>query len=175
MADESKYKIFWKLTQTEPNAPFADQRGINYHAYPVDEYKIARADVQALANQYIAHINAHDLEAAKAMMDDQCKEMTMPGEPVTKAGIDMTYGMLLNAFPDLNMTIIQVLIDGDMFVINGELHGTSQGQFYDNPPTGRPFVTYMIEIFKIGPNNKFIQRYFWYDAMKIVRAITGTG
>lgn len=174
MADESKHKIVWRLSQVEPNAPFAELRGINYHAGPVDEDPITRPEVQALADQYIANINRHDLDAAKAMMDDQMKDMTTPGEPVTKLGVDMSYGMLLKAFPDLNMTVIKVYIDGDMFVINGELHGTSQGQFYDVPATGKPFVTYMIEIFKVR-RGKFIERYFWYDAMKIVRTITGTG
>lgn len=171
MADESQHKIIWRLSQVEPNAPFAEQRGINYHAAPVDEFPIAREAVQALADQYIACINRHDLDGAKAMMDSQMVDRSMPGEPVTKEGVDISYGMLLKAFPDLNMTVIKVYIDGDMFVINGELHGTSQGQFYDTPATGKPFVTYMIEIFKVRAGT-FIERYFWYDAMKIVRTIT---
>lgn len=171
MANESAYKIFWRLSQVAPNEPFAEQRGINYHADPVDEYPITRDEMLALANRYIGYINNHDLDGAKSMMDDQMADRTMPGEPITKEGVDIAYGMLLKAFPDLNMTVIKVYVDGDMFVINGELHGTSQGQFYDTPATGKPFVTYMIEIFKVR-GGKFIERYFWYDAMKIVRTIT---
>jgi predicted ester cyclase len=78
---------------------------------------------------------------------------------------------LLGPFPDLSLSVVHIYVDGDMFVINGELSGTSQAEFYGTPATGKPFTTFMIEIFKVR-GGKFIEHYFWFDAMKIVRAIT---
>jgi predicted ester cyclase len=171
MADESKHKILWRLSQVAPNEPFAEQRGINYHAAPVDEFSIKRDDMLKLARQYIDCINRHDLDAAMAMCDDQMADRTLPGEPVTKEGVRQNYMALMGPFPDLSLSATNIFVDGDMFVINGEFHGTSQGEFYGTPATGKPFDTFMIEIFKVH-GTRFVERYFWFDAMKIVRAIT---
>lgn len=172
MADESKQKILWRLSQVAPDEPFAEKRGINYHAGPVDDNPIKRDKMLALAQKYIDCINRHDLDAAIAMCDDQMADRTLPGEPITTDGIRNNYMSLMGPFPDLSLTVVNIYVDGDMFVINGELHGTSQGEFYGTPATGKPFTTFMLEIFKVRKGSKFIERYFWFDAMKIVRAIT---
>lgn len=171
MADESKHKLLWRLSQIAPNEPFAEKRGINYHAAPVDEFQISRTGMLALAYQYITAINHHDLDAAAAMMDSQMADRTLPGEPITQQGLRDNYGVLLASFPDLKLSVINIYVDGDMFVINGEFQGTSQAPFYGTPATGKPFTTFMIEIYKVR-GGKFIERYFWFDAMKIVRTIT---
>jgi predicted ester cyclase len=171
MADESKHKILWRLSQVAPNESFAEQRGINYHAAPTDEFRITRNDMLALARQYIDCINRRDFAGLMAMLDDQMVDRSVPGEPTTKAGLQQQYQALLGPFPDLSLSASNIYVDGDMFVINGELHGTSQGTFYGTPATGKPFSTFMIEVYKVR-GNKFIERYFWFDAMKIVRMIT---
>jgi predicted ester cyclase len=171
MADESKQKLLWRLSEVAPGEPFAEKRGINYHARPVDEYAIKRDDMLKLARQYIDCINRHDLDAAMAMCDDQMADRTLPGEPITKEGVRQNYTALMEPFPDLSLSVVNIYVDGDMFVINGELHGTSQGEFYGTPATGKPFDTFMLEIFKVR-GTKFVERHFWFDAMKIVRAIT---
>ncbi len=171
MADESKHKLLWRLSEVAPAEDFADKRGINYHAGPVDEDPISRTEMMSLAYQYISNINRHDLDAAVAMMDEQMADRTLPGEPITRQGVRDNYGSLMGPFPDLSLSVVNIYVDGDMFVINGELHGTSQAEFYGTPATGKPFVTFMLEIFKVR-RGKFIERYFWFDAMKIVRTIT---
>jgi steroid delta-isomerase-like uncharacterized protein len=171
MANESKHKLLWRLSQVAPNEPFAEQRGINYHAAPVDENPIKRDEMLTLARRYIDCINRHDLDEATAMLDDQMADRTLPGEPITKEGVRQNYMSLLVPFPDLSLSVTNIYVDGDMFVINGELRGTSQAEFYGTPATGKPFTTFMIEIFKVR-EGKFIERYFWFDAMEIVRMIT---
>lgn len=172
MANESVHKVLWRLSDYEPSQQLADKRGINYHADPVDEFPLTRDQANALARQYMDFINRHDLDGAMTLLDDQMADRTLPGEPVTKEGVRMQYMPLFNAFPDLNVTATKILVDGDMFVINGEFHGTSQAEFFGTPATGKSFSTYMIEIFKVR-EGKFVERYFWYDAMKIVRTISG--
>ncbi len=171
MADESKQKILWRLSQVAPNEPFADKRGIDYHAGPVDGDPIKRDEMLKLARRYIDCINRHDLDAAMAMLDDRVADRTLPGEPITKEGLRQNYMSLLGPFPDLSLSVVNIYVDGDMFVINGEFKGTSQAEFYGTPATGKPFTTFMLEIYKVR-GGKFIERYFWFDAMKIVRAIT---
>ena len=171
MADESKHKILWRLSQVAPGESFAEKRGINYHANPVDEFSIKRADVLKLANQYIDCINRHDLDAAIAMCDERMADRTLPGEPITTDGVRQNYMALMGPFPDLSLSVVNIYVDGDMFVINGEFHGTSQGEFYGTPATGKSFNTFMLEIFKVH-GTRFVERHFWFDAMKIVREIT---
>jgi predicted ester cyclase len=171
MGNESAHKTLWRLSQVAPIEAYAEQRGINYHAMPVDESSIPRDQMLALARQYVDYINRHDLDAAMAMMDDSMADRSLPGEPVTKEGVRMNYMSLLPSFPDLSLSIINIYVDGDMFVINGEFSGTSQAAFFGTPATGKPFTTFMIESYKVR-GSKFVERYFWFDAMKIVRAIS---
>lgn len=171
MANESQHQLLWRLSDVAPNEPVANQRGIRYHAMPVDESPAPRDVMIALAQRYVDAINLHDVNGALALMDAQMIDRALPDEPSTTAGVGQSYGFLLRSFPDLSVDVTRIYVDGDMVVINGELRGTSQADFFGTPPTGKPFSTNMIEAFKVR-GDRFVERYFWFDAMKIVRAIT---
>ena len=60
-----------------------------------------------------------------------------PGEADLVADAAFAYGIAIRAaFPDLNNTIEEQYVDGDMIVTRGTTRGTHQGLFGDIPATG---------------------------------------
>jgi steroid delta-isomerase-like uncharacterized protein len=53
------------------------------------------------------------------------------------------------AFPDLHVTIEDVLGEGDRVAVRGTDRGTHSGEYMGFPPTGRQITTTWIEIFRI--------------------------
>jgi steroid delta-isomerase-like uncharacterized protein len=53
------------------------------------------------------------------------------------------------AFPDLHVTLEDVLVDGDRVAVRGTDHGTHRGDFMGFPASGREVTTTWIEIFRI--------------------------
>lgn len=60
-----------------------------------------------------------------------------PGFPRGSALPKAMSRMLRSAFPDLHMTIEDVLVDGDRAAIRLTVRGTHTGDFMGHPPTGR--------------------------------------
>jgi steroid delta-isomerase-like uncharacterized protein len=54
-----------------------------------------------------------------------------------RAEIEHVYRVWLNAFPDLSMTLADVLIDGDRVVLILDVTATHSGEFLGLPATGR--------------------------------------
>lgn len=165
------HRLEWRLAQVAPSEPLADQRSIHYRALPVDDSRVAHADLEAIARQYAEAINRRDFGTIMGLLDPEKVDFSLPGEPVTSQGIQQAYMTLLTSFPDLQFTLDHIHVDGDMVVLNGQYRGMSQAPYYNTPATGKPFATYVLEIFKVR-DGKFVQRYYWFDAMKIVREIT---
>jgi hypothetical protein len=60
MANESMHRLEWRLAQVAPSEPLADQRSIHYRALPVDDSRVERAELEAIARQYADAINRRD-------------------------------------------------------------------------------------------------------------------
>jgi steroid delta-isomerase-like uncharacterized protein len=59
-----------------------------------------------------------------------------PGTPAGIEGVKATINGFRAAFPDLQLTVENVLADGDMVAERWSMTGTQQGEFMGNPPTG---------------------------------------
>jgi steroid delta-isomerase-like uncharacterized protein len=129
--------------------------------------------MKQLAQDFGQRISNHDLDGAMAMVDDQLVDHVMPeGTPPGKTGIRQYYQMFINAFPDFRLTLDAISAENDMVVLHAQYAGTSQGQFYNVPATGKPFTTNVVEVYRVR-NDKFVERFVWYDIMKIMREIAG--
>lgn len=125
---------------------------------------------KALAQQFQQAINAHNIPAAMALVDDQLVDHSAPlGTPPGKQWLNNFYLMILGAFPDLVMNLETISADGDMVVLHAILEGTNNGSFLGMPPTGHPMKTYMVEVFRVQ-NGKFVEHYQWYDIMTVMRS-----
>ncbi len=91
-------------------------------------------------------INSGDLELISKTIDEVIKpdaliRTPMPAEATGAALVKEVFGKLLLAFPDLHVTVEDVIAEGDKLVSRNVVTGTHQGDYMGLPPTGRS-VTY---------------------------------
>ncbi|HEY7346863.1 MAG TPA: ester cyclase [Ktedonobacterales bacterium] len=65
-------------------------------------------------------------------------------------GLKQAVQMLTLAFPDLHMTIEEMIAEGDKVVAHTTFSGTHQGAFMGMPPTGRRFTQQQIHIVRLA-------------------------
>ncbi len=69
-----------------------------------------------------------------------------PGLPVGPEGTKQAISTMLEGFPDLHITIEDMIAEGDKVVIRFTIHGTQQGTLGGIPPTGKQVDVSTIEI-----------------------------
>ncbi|MBK8026157.1 MAG: ester cyclase [Chloroflexi bacterium] len=98
-------------------------------------------DARRLAVQYIESMNEGDVDRTMEVFADSFVDhQVVPGGATlgsTKADVRQAHMMLKDAFPDVQFTLEDLLVEGDSVVmrVNGE--GTHQGAFFGIPATGK--------------------------------------
>ncbi len=72
-----------------------------------------------------------------------------PGLPGGPEGSRQIIGMMLTAFPDLHITVEDMIAEGDKVVVRLTMHGTQQAAFGSIPPTGKQVAVSTIDIVRI--------------------------
>ena len=73
-----------------------------------------------------------------------------PGLPVGPEGTKQAIAIMLEGFPDLRISIEDVIAEGDKVVIRFTTHGTQQGKLGGIPPTGKEVAVPTIEITRMA-------------------------
>lgn len=73
-----------------------------------------------------------------------------PGLPVGPEGTKQAIAMTLSGFPDLHITVEDMIAEGDKVVTWFTTHGTQQGALGSIPPTGKHVTVSTIEITRIA-------------------------
>lgn len=73
-----------------------------------------------------------------------------PGLPVSPEGTRQAIAVMLAGFPDLRITIEDMIAEEDRVVTRFTTHGTQQGTFGGIPPTGKQVAVSTIEITRIA-------------------------
>ncbi len=79
-------------------------------------------------------------------------------------------GLHLGAFPDLKVTVEDLLVDGDKVVARVSYRGTHQGAFMGIPPTGKQITGMGINIFRIT-NGKLVEHWGLSDRISALRQL----
>lgn len=88
--------------------------------------------------------------ADELLADDIVEYEVLPeGLPPNGDGIRQLFRLLRTAFPDLNITIEDLLNDGDKVIARVTLRGTHRGNLMGLPPTGREVAYEAIDISRI--------------------------
>jgi steroid delta-isomerase-like uncharacterized protein len=81
------------------------------------------------------------------------------------------YSMYLSAFPDLNVTVEDVLAEGDKVVSRYTVRGTHQGEIEEfGPPTGRQVEIKGITIHRIE-GGKIVEEWERYDNLGVLQQL----
>lgn len=79
-------------------------------------------------------------------------------------------GLYLGAFPDGQVTVEDLLADGDKVVARISLRGTHQGAFRGIAPTGKPITLMGIHIFRIA-NGKAVEHWGLMDRLAALQQL----
>ena len=64
----------------------------------------------------------------------------LPGMAPGIEGVKQLLGMYFNAFPDLRITVDEIVAEGDVVVIRSTVTATHTGDLMGIPPTGKPIT-----------------------------------
>jgi predicted ester cyclase len=78
--------------------------------------------------------------------------------------------MFLTAFPDLRLTVEDIIVEGDKIVVRMTFRGTHQGAFVGIPPTGKQVTVTEIAILRIA-NGKVIEQWINTDELGLMQQL----
>lgn len=93
-----------------------------------------------------------------------------PGLPPDREGVRQSIGMLREAFPNLEITIEDLIAEGDKVVSRQTLRGTHQGEFMGIPPTGKQATWTGILIFRIA-DGKIVDQWIEQDQLGLMQQL----
>ena len=91
-------------------------------------------------------VNSGDVELISKMIDEVVEpdvliRTPLPIEATGAKALKQVWATLLLAYPDLHMTVEDLIAEGDKVVCRNVVTGTHRGEYMGIPPTGRS-VTY---------------------------------
>ena len=109
---------------------------------------------KATITRFDAAVNSGDLKVISNMIDELIApdaQMHTPGplEGTARQVQKQIWAMLLHAYPDIHVTVEDVLADGDKVVIRNTVTGTHQGEYMGIAPTGKSVTYNEIFIFRL--------------------------
>jgi steroid delta-isomerase-like uncharacterized protein len=99
-------------------------------------------------------VNTGNAEVISTMIDELVEPDAIIRTPVP---LDVTgaealkhvWAVLLEAFPDLHLTVEDIIAEGDKVVVRNTVTGTHRGEYMGLPPTGKSVTYNEIFIFRI--------------------------
>ena len=106
---------------------------------------------KALIRRFTEAGNNLDFDALDEIMATDYKPHDpLPNQPTGREGFKQTTRALFKVFPDLKITIEDVIAEGDKVVARVTGIGTHQGEFMGIAPTGKKVTVSYIRIFRIA-------------------------
>jgi predicted ester cyclase len=106
----------------------------------------------------------------EVLAPDHRAHIIIGGVPNGPQGLKLIIAMYRTAFPDLRCTVEDEIVDGDKFAVRWSLHGTHQGMFLGNPPTGKQVHVLGI-ILGRTENGRIIEDWILTDQLAILQQL----
>lgn len=117
-------------------------------------------DDLSLVRRYVDEVlNAGNLELLDEMLSPDYKRYLTPtSAPLTPQLQKQRLAGLRAAFPDIHLTMEDIIAEGDRIAFRGALRGTHQGTFQGIPPTGKQVTVFAYDLVRIE-NGKFCEHW----------------
>jgi steroid delta-isomerase-like uncharacterized protein len=129
-------------------------------------------DNKALMRRFVEEVfNKKNLAAIDEFIAPNHVDHTLPAFlPTTPEGTKRAIGMYLKAFPDLHLTVEDMIAEGDKVVIRFTSRGTQQRAFMGIPPTGKQVTISSIVIARIA-DGKIVEQWGLDDQMGMLQQL----
>lgn len=94
----------------------------------------------------------------------------MPAPTPGPEGFRQVLGMFQSAFPDMHVTVEEILAEGDKVVTRGVFTGTHKGEFMGLPPSGASIQVKFIDIWRIE-NNRAAENWVRLDQVGLMQQV----
>lgn len=93
----------------------------------------------ALISQLVEAWNSHDPERVGAWYTEDCHglDVAVARPQIGRAGVEQMFAAYYHAFPDLEITLDEMIIEGDRVALFWTARGTHQGAILNIPASGR--------------------------------------
>lgn len=92
------------------------------------------------------------------------------GLPPGREGFKLFATVYFTAFPDLQVTVEDVMAEGEKVVVRWTARGTHRGELMGIPPTGKQITVTGTEIIKVTAG-KYTERWASYDQLGLLQQI----
>ena len=129
-------------------------------------------DNKALMRRFFEEVfNKKNLAAIDEFITPNHVDHTLPAFlPTTPEGTKRAIGMYLKAFPDLHLTVEDMIAEGDKVVTRFTSHGTQKRAFMGIPPTGKQVTVSSIVIARIA-DGKIVEQWGLDDQMGMLQQL----
>jgi steroid delta-isomerase-like uncharacterized protein len=129
-------------------------------------------DNKALMRQYLEEVfNQKNLAALDAFISSNHVDHTLPPSlPPTPEGSKRAIAMYLTAFPDLHLSVEDMIAQGDKVVIRFTSRGTQTRAFAGIPPTGKHVTVSSILIARIA-DGKIVEQWGLDDQIGMLQQL----
>jgi steroid delta-isomerase-like uncharacterized protein len=93
-----------------------------------------------------------------------------PGVPGGIEGVKLTISLFLAAFPDLHITVEDLIAEGDKVVARWTLHGTHEGASLGMPPTGKQVTMPGISVVRLE-GGKSAEQWVIHDQLGMLQQL----
>ncbi len=130
------------------------------------------ADNKALNRRFVEEvINQGNIEAIDELIDPGVVDhAALPGFPTGREGAKQFFAMMRSAFPDLHLTIEDMIAEGDKVVMRSTWSGTHQGEFMGIPATGRRVTVSAIDISRVA-DGRIVEHWEQSDALGLMQQL----
>jgi steroid delta-isomerase-like uncharacterized protein len=126
---------------------------------------------KSLVHRYIEVLNSGKFEMLDDMLAPHYKRYLSPiVAPLTPEAQKQRLAGLRAAFPDVDLTIEDLIAEGDRAAFRMTLRGTHQGAFQGIPPTGKPVTVSAFDVVRIE-NGKFIEHWGGPDLLNLLQQL----
>jgi steroid delta-isomerase-like uncharacterized protein len=127
---------------------------------------------KALIQRAVAAFNRSDWDAIDDLFaaDYVDHDRSRAGLPPGPEGIRQAWQSFRAAFPDLVVTLDDLVAEGDKVAVRGVIRGTHQGELMGIPPTGKLLTVTFIDVNRIA-NGKLAERWAEVDTLGMLQQL----
>lgn len=180
---DTAQEIVLTLHHTEDGAPFGSLRVTGQQGETafqgwieliglITEARGTNMDNATTMRSAYERISAGDISGfADLVADDFVEHDEIPGLPPTKDGVVQYFGLLLSAFPDMQMEVEDLMIDGDKAVARVNVTATHGGEFMGIPPTGIRVSMQLIDIMRFDGDGRVRDHWGVADMLSLMQQL----
>jgi len=128
-------------------------------------------DPKAVVERLNEAINAKDADACRRVYSAAARLVTAGGRHVDLDALDKIMQATFSAFPDMRVTTVRTVCEGDVVVTEEVMEATHVGHFAGLAPTGRRVRLPLAHVTRVV-DDRIVERVAYHDTSSLLRQLT---